>query len=189
MISKWHLIFLTFFSKGKEVISTKKNQYFHSKVFLCNAQGRKIILKLVWSAHQEARRYLFREHEFTQALAGKEHFCEYHGSFQIGNYYVLAIEWVDGYTLAGNLESLQKKLSQDAKNLFNQQCWEILRQLKLQNIIHRDVRPKNIIIRGGKPILVDFGWAVWENEIGVFVPQGLQNSNDIEAMQEILSNL
>jgi serine/threonine protein kinase len=45
-------------------------------------------------------------------------------------------------------------------------------QLKDKGISHRNIRRENILVQDGKPVLLDFGWAVSEQE-PYFSPAGL----------------
>jgi serine/threonine protein kinase len=55
---------------------------------------------------------------------------------------------------------------------FSIHCLNILDVLQEKGIIHRDIRPENILIRDRKPVLIDFGWAV-SNNSPYYTPEGL----------------
>lgn len=79
---------------------------------------------------------------------------------------------------------------------FIKHCLKLLCYLKEKGITHRDIRMDNIIIRDGKPVLIDFGWAVadWSP---YFEPDGLGDDgrppdgefDDVYAMGKILEEI
>lgn len=50
------------------------------------------------------------------------------------------------------------------KLFFNSQA--LLAGLKEVGVIHRDLRPGNIIIKANRPLALDFGWSIWRPEPG-----------------------
>ncbi len=89
---------------------------------------------------------------------------------ECGDSSVLVLEKVEGVSL----EDYRQTISSSVGNLtlFALECLQILNELQLQGIQHRDIQPGNILIRDGKPVLIDFGWATSE-ELPMFVPAGL----------------
>lgn len=55
---------------------------------------------------------------------------------------------------------------------FIQHCLNILMDLKSKGVTHRNLCRENILVQGSKPVLLDFGWAVSEQE-SYFSPSGL----------------
>ncbi len=55
---------------------------------------------------------------------------------------------------------------------FIQHCLNMLTELKDKGITHRNIRRENILVQEGKPVLLDFGWAVSEQD-PYFSPAGL----------------
>jgi SAM-dependent methyltransferase len=49
-------------------------------------------------------------------------------------------------------------------------CLEILNVLEANEIIHRDIRPANILFLNGRHYLIDFGWSIWKSEEDTPVP-------------------
>lgn len=70
-----------------------------------------------------------------------------------GKTYVLE-EYIQGDTLAFLLES-QAIAPDTAKDIIIQLC-EALECLHTMGIVHRDVKPENVILRGGEAVLIDF---------------------------------
>ena len=86
-----------------------------------------------------------------------------------GSWSVVALEKVHGIPL---LEAIEQIDTSTEFLTFARHCLKILRELKQKGITHRDIRPDNILVRDGKPVLIDFGWAISE-EMPYFTPQGL----------------
>jgi 2-polyprenyl-3-methyl-5-hydroxy-6-metoxy-1,4-benzoquinol methylase len=87
-------------------------------------------------------------------------------------YSVITLEKIDGLPLL----KAKDDISSDPVKLttFTNHCLSLLGELKCKGVIHRDIRPDNIIIRDGKPVLIDFGWAV-SDMLPYFTPPELGN--------------
>ncbi|AFZ02387.1 bifunctional serine/threonine-protein kinase/formylglycine-generating enzyme family protein [Calothrix sp. PCC 6303] len=78
--------------------------------------------------------------------------------FQLGNEFYLVQDFIDGVDLT-KIITLGKKIPEVAVTQLLQEILEVLVIVHQQNIIHRDINPKNIMRRhgDGKVILIDFG--------------------------------
>jgi len=92
--------------------------------------------------------------------------------FTNGNQFYLVQQWVDGETLTEKVQRLGSLSESDSRDILIS-VLEILDYVHSKNIIHRDIKPDNIIIRykDGKPILIDFG-AVKETMSTIVNAQG-----------------
>jgi glycosyltransferase involved in cell wall biosynthesis len=73
-----------------------------------------------------------------------------------------------------NLQDASAHINSSITELYNfiQHCLHILMDLKEKGVTHRNIRRANILVQGGKPVLLDFGWAISEEE-PYFSPSGL----------------
>jgi hypothetical protein len=110
-----------------------------------------------------------REKHFLLQLEG-EYFPQLIDSRSEETYSVIHIEKIEGE----KLRLVQKEIASSAEKFrsFINSCLDILNALEKKGIIHRDIRPDNIIIRNSKPVLIDFGWAVSDDH-PYFTPEGL----------------
>ncbi|MEM9923163.1 MAG: bifunctional serine/threonine-protein kinase/formylglycine-generating enzyme family protein [Cyanobacteria bacterium P01_D01_bin.50] len=78
--------------------------------------------------------------------------------FQERNQFYLVQEFIDGVDLTETIP-LGKNIYEDEVILLLQEILEVLEVVHQQNIIHRDINPKNIMRRriDGKIVLIDFG--------------------------------
>lgn len=75
----------------------------------------------------------------------------------VGRYNFVATEYLEIYELKESLNYV------NACSIVRQAC-EILDELWKNGIVHRDIRPENVCInQNGQMILIDYGWAVYED--------------------------
>jgi serine/threonine protein kinase, bacterial len=92
--------------------------------------------------------------------------------FSENDHFYLVEEWVDGDTLRQQMAATGKFSEATVRELLNQ-LLPIIETVHQYQIIHRDIKPDNIILRkrDGKPVLIDFG-AVKESMATVINSQG-----------------
>jgi serine/threonine protein kinase len=86
-----------------------------------------------------------------------------------GPWSVIALEKVNGVPLPEAIDQIDTSTRFLA---FAQHCLRLLNKLKQNGVIHRDIRPDNILVRDGKPVLIDFGWAIADT-MPYCTPQGV----------------
>ena len=97
------------------------------------------------------------------------------GIEECGDSSVLVLEKINGINLDLSTPVITSSIGN--LTLFALECLQILNELQMQGIQHRDIQPGNILIRDDKPVLIDFGWAVSE-DLPMFVPAGLLSVSD-----------
>lgn len=79
---------------------------------------------------------------------------------------------------------------------FIQHCLTLLDEFMSKGIVHRDIRRDNILVRDGKPVLIDFGWAISDTH-PYFTPSHLGDTErppdgsfcDIYSMGKVLEQV
>ena len=87
------------------------------------------------------------------------HIVEVKDTFYEGNIYCIVMEYISGKTLDKRDKTI---LSEKEALNYIQQIGNALIEVHKHQLLHRDIRPGNIIIRTGKPeaVLIDFGLAL-----------------------------
>jgi serine/threonine protein kinase len=80
----------------------------------------------------------------------------------------IAVEYVDGPSLADEIDD-HGAIVADEVALLGVQVLTALRTLHQRGLAHVDVKPDNIVLRDGRPVLIDFGSA---RELGAKQPAG-----------------
>ena len=79
-----------------------------------------------------------------------------YGNFTENGLFYLVQEWIDGLTLTATIER-GGKWNEDAVRQLMISILQTLIYVHDRGIIHRDIKPDNIILRNGEPVLIDFG--------------------------------
>ncbi|MDZ8222469.1 protein kinase domain-containing protein [Nostoc sp. ChiVER01] len=97
--------------------------------------------------------------------------------FSSGGQFYLVQEWIEGDTLTGKVQT-QGLFSEAAIQQLLINLLPVLDYVHSKHIVHRDIKPDNIIVRhrDGKPVLIDFG-AIRESMGTVVNSQGNPTSS------------
>ncbi|MEC4814681.1 MAG: protein kinase [Scytonema sp. PMC 1069.18] len=140
---------------------------------------RRCVIKQLKPIANDPKTYQMIQQRFEREAATLEFLGE--GSDQIPKLYAyfsengkffLVQEWIQGQTLT-NLIKTKGSLSETEVSKILLSLLSVLNYVHSKGIIHRDIKPDNIIIRSsnGKPVLIDFG-AVKETVRSVMTSSG-----------------
>ena len=109
------------------------------------------------------------EEQMLRRLSGP-YFPRSCGSSQADGHSTLTMERIEGPLLVAR----GAEVAADPPSLarFFAACLDLLTALAAAGVRHRDIRPANIIVRDGAPVLIDFGWAQTDDQPGL-TPSGL----------------
>lgn len=110
-----------------------------------------------------------REGHFLSQLES-DYFPRVLGSKSEGAYSIIILEKIQGQ----RLEEAISDINTTPERLYNfiLHCLQLLGMLKQKGITHRDIRLDNLMVRNGKPVLIDFGWAI-SADLPYITPPGL----------------
>jgi serine/threonine protein kinase len=164
---------------------SKENDQFVSRIYsMTTKDGRKLAVKFVQAKNETARRLLYREHEFLYSL-NSPHFPRPVGFGMDEKTYVLILPFLDGKTL---YEAAKNGTLEDGASIAAG-LREAADALKAAGIRHRDLRPQNVLLTDGGPVILDFGWACWADEIDCPAPQQLAAPDDEAALATLVGDI
>lgn len=133
--------------------------------YLANTrQGKRLVIKTVsdellkqlGKRSRERLQEKFLQESVKLTRYRHPHIVRVKEPFLEGEQVCIAMEYITGVDLASHT---QNKLSQKEALRYIQQIGEALKVVHQDNLVHRNVKPRNIILRGGKQdaVLIDFG--------------------------------
>ena len=143
-----------------------------SQLFLCHdpSLDRKVVVKLVPPGTGDE--LLNRFHREASLLSGVAHpgYAHVYRYWMVEGRPAMAMEFIDGLTLREILD-LRRTVPLDVGLCIAWTVAEALRHAHLHGIIHRDVKPANIVVsHSGQVKLLDFGVARFENQSDLTLP-------------------
>lgn len=113
-----------------------------------------------WILHRNKLRQDFRDEAVRLAVCHHPHIVEIETIFDDGNFPCMVMEYIEGEDLAQYLRRVGV-LSEAEALLYIRQIGDALTLIHSKGLLHRDLKPRNIMIRIGKleAVLIDFGIA------------------------------
>ena len=125
--------------------------------------NRQCVIKQLKPVADNPQMYELLQQRFQREAAVLEHLGEesryipkLYASFTENGLFYLVQEWIEGLTLAESVER-QGAWQEPAIRALMIGVLHTLIYVHDRGIIHRDIKPDNIILRNGEPVLIDFG--------------------------------
>lgn len=134
-----------------------------------NKRGRRLVIKTLkdevladpyQTQFGDKYQHNFRDEALRLALCRHPHIVQIENAFLEGSLPCIAMEYVEGEDL-WSLVKRRGMLSEAEALLYIRQIGSALAAIHEKGLLHRDVKPRNIIVRAGKAeaVLIDFGVA------------------------------
>lgn len=124
---------------------------------------RQCVIKQLKPVADNPQMYTLLQQRFQREAAVLEHLGEesryipkLYASFTENGLFYLVQEWIEGQTLAESVMG-QGAWQESAVRAMMIGVLHTLIYVHDRGIIHRDIKPDNIILRNGEPVLIDFG--------------------------------
>ncbi|MBR8835951.1 MAG: serine/threonine protein kinase [Stigonema ocellatum SAG 48.90 = DSM 106950] len=113
-----------------------------------------------WKPHQTKLKQDFRDEAMRLAVCRHPHIVQIETIFDDWDLPCMVMEYIEGEDLGNRLQRL-RVLSEVEALLYMRQIGEALTVIHRKGLLHRDIKPGNIMIRKGKleAVLIDFGIA------------------------------
>ncbi len=123
--------------------------------------GKRVALKVFDTTKVDPRRTR-REYALAERFRDDSRFVTVLAIGCDDEHHWIAMEFVDGGTLADYLKGIENPCApENARELLGVvvQVAEAIHALHVQDILYRDLKPSNVLLSAGRPILCDFGTA------------------------------
>jgi WD40 repeat protein/tRNA A-37 threonylcarbamoyl transferase component Bud32 len=119
-----------------------------------------ILNNRTWKVHRDKLRQDFRSEGVRLAICRHPHIVQIENIFDEYDLPCIVMEYIEGDDLGKQLRE-RGILSETEAVLYIRQIGDALFVIHQKGLLHRDIKPRNIIIRMGKPeaVLIDFGIA------------------------------
>jgi WD40 repeat protein/tRNA A-37 threonylcarbamoyl transferase component Bud32 len=119
-----------------------------------------ILNNRTWKVHRDKLRQDFRSEAVRLAVCRHPYIVQIENIFDEYELPCIVMEYVEGYDLGKRLKE-RGILPEKEALLYTQQIGDALAVIHQKGLLHRDIKPRNIIVRAGKAeaVLIDFGIA------------------------------
>ncbi len=119
-----------------------------------------ILNNAAWKAHQTKLKQDFRDEAVRLAVCRHPHIVQIETIFDEGNLPCIVMEYIEGEDIGKRLQRMGM-LSEAEALLYIRQIGAALTVIHRKGLLHRDIKPNNIMLRTGKleAVLIDFGIA------------------------------
>ncbi|RUR85017.1 protein kinase [Chlorogloeopsis fritschii PCC 9212] len=132
----------------------------HGELRVIKTLKEEILNNPAWKPHRDKLRLDFRDEAVRLAVCRHPHIVQIENIFDEGNMPCIVMEYIEGEDLGKRLRRLGV-LSESEALLYIRQISEAVTIIHQKGLLHRDIKPRNIMIRSGKSeaVLIDFGIA------------------------------
>jgi serine/threonine protein kinase len=164
----WNAGYLLF--GGRYIIERKLGEGGIGITYLARTQrGERRVIKTLkenilnnpaWKPHQAKLKQDFRDEAVRLAVCRHPHIVQIETIFDEFDLPCMVMEYIEGEDLGKCLERMGVLPEADAL-LYMRQIGDALKVIHRKGLLHRDIKPRNIMIRNGKSeaVLIDFGIA------------------------------
>ncbi|MGG5461833.1 serine/threonine protein kinase [Clostridium sp. B9] len=148
-------------------ITKKLGQGRYGIVYLAiNENNEKVIIKqLKKEMLEETRKKLFYEKKTLDTLSNYDNFPKFISKFEDGDREGYILEYIEGTVLEDLIYKRGYEFSKEEIYQIAAKVLDIMEILHENNIVHRDIRTPNVIMRENKElVLIDFGLARFIDE-------------------------
>ncbi|MBW4634376.1 MAG: serine/threonine protein kinase [Iphinoe sp. HA4291-MV1] len=119
-----------------------------------------ILNHATWKPHQAKLKQNFRDEAVRLAVCRHPHIVQIENIFDEEDLPCMVMEYIEGEDLGNRLRRMGV-LSEVEALLYIRQIGDALKVIHSKGLLHRDIKPRNIMIRAGKSeaVLIDFGIA------------------------------
>ncbi|KAG1666142.1 hypothetical protein FOA52_011553 [Chlamydomonas sp. UWO 241] len=129
----------------------------------CKATGQQVVLKNYAKHSLQPLALLQVRTEFgiQHSLCGGAHVAPMLCAFEDARYYCLVLEYANGGDLRAHMKRGHPMEEHRVRDFIATPVVRALAQLQHEGIVHRDVKPENVLVHGGQVMLADFGMAMY----------------------------
>lgn len=132
----------------------------HGELRVIKTLKEEILNNPAWRPHRDKLRLNFRDEAVRLAVCRHPHIVQIENIFDEGTMPCMVMEYIEGEDLGRRLQRVGA-LAESEALLYIRQIGEAVAIIHRKGLLHRDIKPRNIMVRSGKSeaVLIDFGIA------------------------------